>query len=204
MMMKEHHHHHHHHHHPKMMIVKHHHHHHPHHLKKDTTADSIIVQKLIMRMAPRDWCEFLMKHDHQAATLLPDLRKFLHTKYIHEGNTHNRDKYGQLCNLAEYPLTHRPYEDDFSAKRKLTFDPIKSIDQAHCNKPTTFINRPFGGSTFPAYMSKEEYERKCLSSQCFFLPSYYDNGGIYIDQSPADPPYGLYRINVAGKMVQVM
>ena len=83
-------------------------------------------------------------------------------------------------------------------------NPIKSIDQAHCNKPTTFINRPFGGSTFPAYMSKEEYERKCLSSQFFFLPSYYDNGGIYIDQSPADPPYGLYRINVAGKMVQVM
>ena len=208
MILKEHHHHRHR--HPRMMIIlKHHHrhHHHPHRLKKDTTAettDNIIVQKLILRMAPRDWYEFLLKHDHQAATLLPDLQKFLHTKYIHEENTHNRDKYGQLCNLAEYPLTHRPYEEDFSAKRKLNFDPKSSIDQAKYNKPDTFINRPFGGSILPAYMSKEEYERKCISSQRFFLPSYYDNGEIYIDQSPADPPYGLYRINEGGKMVQVL
>ena len=154
-------------------------------------------------MSPRDWYEFLLKHDHQAATLLPDLRTFLHTNYIHEENTHKKDKYGQLCNLAEYSLTHRPYEEDFTAKRKLNFDLKSSIDQPKCNRPDTFINRPFGGSVFPAYMSKEEYER-CLSPQRVCLPSYYDNGGIIIDQSPVNPPYGLYRINEGGKMVQVM
>ena len=157
-----------------------------------------------MKMSPRDWYEFLQKHEYQAATLLPDLRKFLHSKYIHEENTRHRDKYGQLCNLAEYPLTHRPYEEDFTAKRKLKFDPKSPIDQPNCNKPDTFINRPFGGSVFPAYTSKEEYERDCLSSQRLFLPSYHDNGGIVIDTIPPDPPYGLYRINEGGKMVQVM
>ena len=172
-MMKIHHRHHHH----LKHHLKHHHHHHHHHpqrQKKDTTGN-IIAQKLIMRMSPRDWYEFLLKHDHQAATLLPDLRKFLHTKYIHEENTHNRDKYGQLCNLAEYPLTHRPYEEDFSAKRKLPFDPNSSIDQPKCNKPDTFINRPFKGSVFPAYMSKEEYVQCCLTPQTVILPSYVDS-----------------------------
>ena len=156
-----------------------------------------------MKMSPRDWYEFLQKHEYQAATLLPDLRKFLHSKYIHEENTRHRDKYGQLCNLAEYPLTHRPYEEDFTAKRKLTFDPKQSIDQANCNKPQTFINRKFGGSQFPAYISKEEYERDCLSSKHVFLPNIHDNGGIEIDTIPQDPPYKLYRINEVGKMVHV-
>ena len=157
-----------------------------------------------MRMSPRDWYEFLLTHKKHTELLLPDLRKFLYTKYIHEENTHNRDKYGQLCNLAEYPLTHRPYEENFSAKRKLNFDPNLSIDQPKCNKPNTFINRPFGGSTFPAYISKEEYERNCLSSQRFFLPSYHDDGGIYINTIPTNPPnYKLYRLNEVGKIVEV-
>ena len=155
-----------------------------------------------MRMSPRDWYEFLLKHEYQAATLLPDLRKFLHTKYIHEENTHNRDKYGQLCNLAEYPLTHRPYEEDFSAKRKLTFDPNSSIDQPKCNKPDTFINRPFSGSVFPAYMSKEEYVYKCLTPHNIILPSYVDDRYERITTNPTDP--GLHRINEHGKMVQVL
>ena len=156
-----------------------------------------------MRMSPRDWYEFLLTHNQQAQSLLPELRKFIHTKYIHEENTHKRDHYGKLCNIAEYPLSYRPYEEDFTAKRKLNFDPTLQIDQPNCNKPDTFINRPFGGSVFPAYMSTEEYER-CLSPRRAYLPSYYDNGGILIDQSPANPPYGLYRINESRKMVQVM
>ena len=170
--------------------------------KKKDSPTNIIAQKLIMRMSPRDWHEFLQKHEYQAATLLPDLRKFLHTKYIHEENTSNRDKYGQLCNLAEYPLTHRPYEEDFSAKRKLQFDPTSPIDQAKCNRPDTFINRSFSGSVFPAYMSKEEYVYKCLTPHDAILPSYLDNRYELITTSPTDS--GLYRINEQGKMVQVL
>ena len=170
--------------------------------KKKDSPTNVIAQKLIMRMSPRDWHEFLQKHEYQAATLLPDLRKFLHTKYIHEENTGNRNKYGQLCNLAEYPLTHRPYEEDFSAKRKLEFDPTSPIDQPKCNRPDTFINRSFSGSVFPAYMSKEEYMYKCLTPHDVILPSYVDNRYELITTSPADP--GLYRINEHGKMVQVL
>ena len=170
----------------------------PTHKKKDTT-NNIITQKLIMRMSPRDWYEFLLTHDHQAATLLPDLRKFLHTKYINEENTHNRDKYGRLCNLAEYPLTHRPYEEDFSAKRKLTFDPSSPQDQANFKQPSSFIQREFAGSHFPVYMSKEEYVTKCLSPQPFTLPC-----GYLTETIPKDPcKYKLYRINEAGRMVDV-
>ena len=171
--------------------------------KKDTADDTIIVQKLIMRMSPRDWYEFMLMHNQHTQSLLPDLRKFLHTKYIHEENTYKRDKYGQLCNIVEYPLTFRPYEEDFAAKRKLTFDPVQSIDQANCNKPNSFINREFAGSTFPVYMSKEEYNDRCLSSHHAVLPNIHNNGGIEIDTIPQDPPYGLYRINEIGQMVEV-
>ena len=156
-----------------------------------------------MRMSPRDWYEFLLQHDNQATNLLPDLRKFLHTKYINEENTHKRDKYGKLCNLAEYPLTFRPYEEDFSAKRKLTFDANSSIDQPKCNKPDTFINRSFSGSVFPAYMSREEYVYKCSTPHDVLLPSYVDNSYEQITAPPSDP-VGLYRINKVGQMVQVL
>ena len=169
--------------------------------KKD---DTIILQKLIMRMSPRDWYEFMLMHDQHTQSLLPDLRKFLHTKYIHEENTSKRDKYGQLCNIVEYPLTFRPYEEDFAAKRKLTFDPTQSIDQANYNKPKTFINREFAGSTFPVYMSSEEYTDRCLTSHHVLLPNIDDNGALEIDTIPQDPPpYGLYRINEVGQMVVV-
>ena len=163
----------------------------------------MIVQKLIMRMSPRDWYEFMLMHNQHTQSLLPDLRKFLHTNYIHEENTSKRDKYGQLCNIVEYPLTFRPYEEDFAAKRKLTFDPIQSIDQANCNRPNSFINREFAGSTFPVYMSKEEYNDKCLSSHHAVLPNIHNNEGIETDTIPQDPPYGLYRINEIGHMVLV-
>ena len=132
--------------------------------KKDIGTNNIVVQKLIMKMSPQDWFEFVLTHDQHAQSLLPDLRKFIHTKYIHAENTKKRDTYGKLCSIAEYPLTYRPYEEDFSAKRKLLFDPKQSTDQAQCNKPQTFIQREFGGSQFPVYMSKEEYENTCLSS----------------------------------------
>ena len=154
-------------------------------------------------MSPRDWYEFMLMHNQHTHSLLPDLRKFLHTKYIHEENTSKRDTYGQLCNIAEYPLTFRPYEEDFAAKRKLTFDPVQSIDQANCNRPNSFINREFAGSTFPVYMSKEEYNDKCLSSHHAVLPNIHNNEGIEIDTIPQDPPYGLYRINEIGQMVIV-
>ena len=171
----------------------------PTHKKKDTTSN-ILTQKLIMRMAPRDWYEFLLTHDHQATTLLPDLRKFLHTKYINEENTHNRDRYGRLCNLAKYPLTHRPYEEDFSAKRKLTFDPSSPHDQPKFRQPSTFINREFSGSHFPVYMSQDEYTTKSLTPQPFRLPC-----GYLTETIPDNPPsYKLYRINEGGKMVEVI
>ena len=156
-----------------------------------------------MKMAPRDWYEVLLRHNHQVKTLLPDLRIFIHTKYINEENTHKQNKYGQLCNIAEYPLSCRPFEEDFSAKRKLTFDPRYPEERANCNKPSTFINRKFGGSTFPVYMSAEEYTQKCLTSQHYILPNKEDNGGLDIDTIPQEPPYGLYRINDAGQMVLV-
>ena len=124
-------------------------------------------------------------------------------KYIHEENTDKREKYERLCNIAEYPLSYKPYEEDFSAKRKLTFDPRRPEDQANCNKPKTFINRKFGGSTFPVFMSSEEYSQKCLTSQHVILPNINDTGGLEIDTIPHNPPYGLYRINEAGKMVSV-
>ena len=108
--------------------------------KKKDTGDTIILQKLIMRMSPRDWYEFMLTHDQHKEPLLTDLRKFLHTKYINEENTHRRSDYGQLCNIVEYPLSFRPYEEDFTAKRKLKFDPSSPIDQPNCNKPDTFIN----------------------------------------------------------------
>ena len=150
-------------------------------------------------MSPIDWYEFLLKHEYQAATLLPDLRKFIHSKYIHEENTSNRDKYGRLCNLAEYPLTHRPYEEDFSAKRKLTFDPSSPQDQAKFRQPSSFIQREFAGSHFPVYMSKEEYVTKCLTPQPFRLPC-----GYLTETIPKDPcEYKLYQINEAGRMVEV-
>ena len=187
-------------------MKEHHHHlHHPHQLKKKDTKDddTIIVQKLIMRMSPRDWYEFMLTHNQHKQPLLADLRKYLHTKYIHEENTHRRDDYGQLCNIVEYPLCFRPYEEDFSAKRKLTFDPNSSIDQPNCNRPKTFINREFGGSTFPVYMSTEEYSDRCLTSHHVVLPNIHDNNGLEIDTIPQNPPYGLYRINEVGQMVPV-
>ena len=165
--------------------------------KKDPTTN-IIVQKLIMRMAPRDWYEFLQKHEYQAATLLPDLRKFLHTKYINEENTKNRDKYGRLCNLAEYPLVHRPYEEDFSAKRKLTFDSNSPQDQPNFRQPSSFIQGKFAGSQFPVYMSKEKYVQTCLTPQPFRLPC-----GYLTETIPENPPCKLYRINEGGKIVEV-
>ena len=173
------------------------HHHHPRHPKKKDTTSNIIAQKLIMRMSPRDWYEFLQTHNHQATTLLPDLRKFLHTKYINEENTKNRDKYGRLCNLAEYPLVHRPYEEDFSAKRKLTFDPKSPQDQPNFTQPSSFILREFAGSHFPVYMSKDKYVQS-LKPQPFRLPC-----GYLTESIPEDPPYTLYRINEGGKMVEV-
>ena len=172
--------------------------------KKKDTDDNIILQKLIMKMSPRDWYEFMLPHDDEHIHLLADLRKFLHTKYIYEENTFKRDHYGQLCNLAEYPLPFRPYEEDFSAKRRLNFDPNSSIDQPHFTQPSSFIQREFRGSQFPVYMSKEEYENTCLSSRHLFLPNIHDNGGIEIDTIPQDPPpYKLYRINEVGQMVLV-
>ena len=172
--------------------------------KKDTDDnDNIILHKLILKMSPSDWYEFMLTHDEHIH-ILADVRKFLHTKYIHEENTCKRDHYGRLCNLADYPLPFRPYEEDFSAKRRLNFDPNSSIDQAQCRQPTTFINRDFGGSTFPVYMSKEEYSDRCLTSHHAFLPNIHDNNGIEIDTIPPNPPYALYRINETGKMVQVM
>ena len=168
--------------------------------KKDIT-DNIVVQKLIMKMSPQDWFEFVLTHDQHAQSLLPDLRKFIHTKYIHAENTMKRDTYGKLCNIAEYPLTYRPYEEDFSAKRKLTFDPEK--DKANFLQPSTFIQRKFGGSHFPVYMSREEYTKLCLTSQHVILPNIHDNGGLEIDTIPHNPPHILYRINEVGKMVEV-
>ena len=156
-----------------------------------------------MRMSPQDWYEFMLTHDQHTQSLLPDLRKFLHNKYIHEENTQKRDKYGKLCNIVEYPLSYRPYEGDFSARRKLTFDPKQSTDQAKCNRPNTFIDREFAGSTFPVYMSKEEYTQKCLTSHHVILPNINDNGRLDINTIPNKPPYGLYRINETGKMVSV-
>ena len=168
--------------------------------KKKDSPTNILTQKLIMRMSPRDWYEFLLTHNTQAANLLPDLRKFLHTKYINEENTHNRDKYGKLCNLAEYPLTYRPYEEDFSTKRKLTFDPSSPHDQPKFRQPSTFINREFSGSHFPVYMSEDEYTTKCLTPQPFRLPC-----GYLTETIPDNPPsYKLYRINEGGKMVEVI
>ena len=149
-----------------------------------------------MRMSPRDWYEILLTHNQQAQSLLPELRKFSHTTYIHEENTHIRDHYGQLCNIAEYPLTHRPYEEDFIAKRKLNFDPKSPQDQANFKQPSSFIQREFGGSHFPVYMSKEQYVQACLTSKPFRLPDGYLTRTI-----PQDPPYGLYHINEDGKMV---
>ena len=154
-----------------------------------------------MKMSPQDWFEFVITHDQHAHSLLPDLRKFIHTKYIHAENTKKRDTYGTLCNIAEYPLTYRPYEKDFSAKRKLTFDPEK--DKANFLQPSTFIQRKFGGSHFPVYMSTEEYTKRCLTSQHVILPNIHDNGGLEIDTIPHNPPHNLYRINEVGKMVLV-
>ena len=170
--------------------------------KKKDTNDNIILQKLILQMSPSDWYEFMLTHDEHIH-VLADVRKFLHTKYIHEENTCKRDHYGRLCNIAEYPLCFRPYEEDFSAKRKLTFDPNSVIDQAKCNKPDTFINRPFSGSVFPAYMSREEYVYNCSTPHDVLLPSYVDNSYEQITVPPSDP-VGLYRINEVGKMVQVL
>ena len=160
--------------------------------KKDN--NNIIVQKLIMRMSPRDWYEFISTHEHHASTILGDLRKFSHSKYIHAENTGKRDKWGKLCNLAEYPLVHRPYEEDFSAKRKLNFDPISPQDQPNFTQPSSFIQREFAGSQFPVYMSKEKYVKTCLTPQPFRLPC-----GYLTETIPQDPPYKLYRINEGGK-----
>ena len=122
-------------------------------------------------MSPRDWYEFLLTHYQHAQPLLPDLRNFIHTKYIHEESTQK----GKIwTTLADYPLSY----EDFSAKRKLTFDPKRPEDQTGCHKPKTFINRNCGGSHFPVYMSAEEYTQKCHTSQHAILPSIHDNGWI--------------------------
>ena len=170
--------------------------------KKDTVGDSVILEKLIMKMSPKDWYDFMLTYNEHKQ-LLAELRKYLHTKYIHAENTHRRNDYGQLCNIAEYPLCFKPYEEDFSAKRKLTFDPNSSVDQPKCNRPNTFINRPFGGSVFPAYMSREEYVYNCSTPHDVLLPSYVDNSYEQITAPPSDP-VGLYRINEVGQMVQVL
>jgi len=78
--------------------------------------DSIIIQKSIMWMSPSDWYEFISKHKHHAKSLLPDLRKFVQCKYIYEEKTHK--KWGQLCDIAEYPLGHRPYKEDEPAAKQ--------------------------------------------------------------------------------------
>ena len=152
-------------------------------------------------MSPRNWYEFSITHNQHAQTLLPNLRKFIHTKYIHEENTAKREKYGKLCNIAKYPLYFKPYEEDFSAKIKLTFDPKK--DNANFLQPSTFIQRKFGGSHFPVHMSTDEDTERRLTSQHAILPNIHDNGGLEIDTIPQDLPYGLYHINEAGKMVSV-
>ena len=64
--------------------------------------DRIILEEFKHKMTTEDWKEF-ENYQRRSDRIIDDLRRFLHEKFINEENTLQRDKYGRLCNITEYP-----------------------------------------------------------------------------------------------------
>jgi len=68
----------------------------------DMANASNLTRTIIDKMSKTDLREFNMRSKPKK-TLIENLELFLHEKYCNAENTPDRERYGRLCNLVEYP-----------------------------------------------------------------------------------------------------
>ena len=125
--------------------------------------DLYSVENVVKNMSVEDWVEFLTRQRY-GMSLIKELQAFLNEKYCNEENTDKQKHYGQLCNISMYPSYYPPYELDVSAKQYHMRSDGEIPSYTASTTPKTFYMRKFGGSSFPVYMTNEEYD------QWFFRP----------------------------------
>ena len=65
-------------------------------------ASSNLISKILEKLSRNDLNEFNQRAKPKK-TFMGNLRLFLHEKYCNAEDTLNREYYGNLCNLTEYP-----------------------------------------------------------------------------------------------------
>ena len=100
------------------------------------------------------------------------MQSFLNEKYCNEEYTETQNYYGQLCNMAMYPMYYPPYERDFPARGG-------EVPSAWRVPHKTFFRREFGDGSFPVYVSEDEYDRLMFDKRKFCVEDHSEPSGYY-------------------------